>query len=68
MANAPSYHIDPHGAALSPTLNQEEVGRSRFCGVRDYYDRVDDYVTTSRFGKFFHLAGSGHVGFYLENP
>ncbi|CAJ0551132.1 Ff.00g110620.m01.CDS01 [Fusarium sp. VM40] len=39
---------------------EAEATRSRFCGVRDFLDNVDAYVTTSRLGYFFHLSGSGH--------
>ena len=64
MATTPSYQMHTHDV-LSPTLTEEDVGRSRFCGVRDFFDRVDEYITTSRFGKVFHLAGSGHVGIHV---
>jgi hypothetical protein len=40
---------------------EEEIGRSRFCGFRDFLDHLDGYITTSRFGHFFRLSGSGHV-------
>lgn len=48
-------HQDEHSFA------QEQVRRSRFCGFRDSFDYVDCYITTSRFGHFFRLSGSGHV-------
>ncbi|KAF4982034.1 hypothetical protein FZEAL_2284 [Fusarium zealandicum] len=59
MATTPPVHgmmSPPDGASV----NSDEVGRSRFCGVRDFLDNVDGYITTSRFGHFFHLSGSGH--------
>lgn len=42
--------------------------RSRFCGVRDFFDLVDNWVTTSRFGQVFHLAGTGHVSLGVTRP
>ncbi|KAG8675976.1 hypothetical protein FPOAC2_02058 [Fusarium poae] len=49
--------VPPHD---EQSFAQEEVGRSRFCGFRDFFDYLDIYITTSRFGHFFRLSGSGH--------
>lgn len=48
---------------VSPELTQlaNSVGRSRFCGFRDFADAVDNWITTSRFGRLFRLSGTGHV-------
>ncbi|CAM1510232.1 Fc.00g005670.m01.CDS01 [Cosmosporella sp. VM-42] len=59
MAATSLHHMDTQNP-VPPTLASEEVGVSRFCGVRDFFDQLDEYITMSRFGKFFHLAGSGH--------
>ncbi|SPJ71184.1 related to purine transporter azgA [Fusarium torulosum] len=59
MASSPP----PHGMMPShddSSVVEAAVGRSRFCGVRDFLDNVDAYITTSRLGYFFHLSGSGH--------
>ena len=44
-------------------IDQQEpaTSRSRFCGIRDFIDLADEYLSASRLGWFFHLAGSGHV-------
>lgn len=61
MTSTPVQQMSTHDA-FSPTLTTpEEEGRSRFCGVRDFFDRVDEYVTTSKLGYFFRLGGTGHV-------
>lgn len=46
------------------TISHDEpvVRRSRFCGLRDFLDLSDEWLSASRFGRLFHLAGSGHVG------
>ncbi|KAM3551177.1 hypothetical protein ARSEF4850_007999 [Beauveria asiatica] len=36
------------------------VRRSRFCGLRDFCDLADLWISASRFGHFFRLGGSGH--------
>ncbi|KAM0302700.1 hypothetical protein HYE67_009688 [Fusarium culmorum] len=54
----PVHGMMPHQNEHS--FAQEQVGRSRFCGFRDFFDYVDCYITTSRFGHFFRLSGSGH--------
>lgn len=41
--------------------------RSKFCGLRDFSDLADEWLSASRFGHFFHLAGSGHVGSFELN-
>lgn len=57
----------PGQPGITPMPNQEDVniaqhlGRSRYFGLRDFFDRVDHYVTTSAFGYFFTLSGTGHV-------
>lgn len=57
----------PGQQGVTPSPNQEDVGitqhlgRSRYFGLRDFVDRVDHYVTTSAFGYFFTLSGTGHV-------
>jgi hypothetical protein len=60
MASSPPAHgmMPSHDDS---SVVEAEVGRSRFCGVRDFLDIVDAYITTSRLGYFFHLSGSGHV-------
>ncbi|KAI1012405.1 hypothetical protein LB504_012803 [Fusarium proliferatum] len=56
----------PGQPGVTPMPNQEDVdisqhlGRSRYFGLRDFFDRVDHYVTTSAFGYFFTLSGTGH--------
>lgn len=48
----------------SPELSDgAENRRSRFCGFRDFFDAVDDWITTSRFGRLFKLSGTGHVSY-----
>ncbi len=48
--------------------------RSKLCGFRDFTDLADEWMSASRFGYFFHLSGSGHVGtplpsfFYIRLP
>jgi adenine/guanine/hypoxanthine permease len=57
----------PAQQGATPPPNQEDLdivqhlGRSRYFGCRDFLDRVDHYVTTSAFGYFFTLSGTGHV-------
>lgn len=60
MASSPPAHgmMPSHDDS---SVVEAEATRSRFCGVRDFLDNVDAYVTTSRLGYFFHLSGSGHV-------
>ncbi|KAI5458424.1 permease family-domain-containing protein [Mariannaea sp. PMI_226] len=43
----------------APSISEQNGERSRFFGVRDMLDRLDYNITTSRFGKFFNLRGSG---------
>ncbi|KAF5017893.1 hypothetical protein F66182_10151, partial [Fusarium sp. NRRL 66182] len=59
MASSPSANriMLPHDER---PVAADQVGRSRFCGVRDFLDGVDGYIATSRFGYNFHLSGSGH--------
>ncbi|KAJ2980629.1 hypothetical protein NQ176_g2524 [Zarea fungicola] len=40
--------------------HEPDARRSKFCGLRDFSDLVDEWLSASRFGHFFHLAGSGH--------
>ncbi|KAF4451888.1 MFS transporter, AGZA family, xanthine/uracil permease [Fusarium austroafricanum] len=42
------------------TVAEEQFGRSQFFGCRDFLDRVDHYITTSSFGYYFTLSGTGH--------
>lgn len=35
--------------------------QSKLCGFRDFVNVVDKFIATSRFGRLFHLSGSGHV-------
>lgn len=37
------------------------VGRSKFCGFRDFVDLVDKWLSGSYLGRLFRLADSGHV-------
>ncbi|KAH6994873.1 permease family-domain-containing protein [Ilyonectria destructans] len=61
MATTPLHQMDTHDAASSGSLTpSEEVHRSRFCGFRDFLDGINSTVTTSCFGHFFHLSGTGH--------
>ncbi|KAK7425394.1 hypothetical protein QQZ08_008073 [Neonectria magnoliae] len=62
MANTPSTpQMGTHGGMPSESLTtSDEAPRSRFCGFRDFLDITDATVTTSRFGRFFHLSGTGH--------
>lgn len=47
---------------FSPRLpSPPVVGRSRFCGFRDFADLMDNWLSTGLLGRLFHLAGSGHV-------
>ncbi|KPM43558.1 putative xanthine/uracil permease [Neonectria ditissima] len=46
--------------ASESLATSDETSRSRFCGFRDFLDVTDSTVTTSRFGRFFHLSGTGH--------
>ncbi|KAJ4263149.1 hypothetical protein NW762_006771 [Fusarium torreyae] len=59
MASSPPAHgmMPPHDER---PVAAEEIGRSRLCGVRDFLDNVDGYITTSRFGHYFRLSGSDH--------
>ncbi|KAJ4013827.1 hypothetical protein NW766_006068 [Fusarium irregulare] len=55
----------PPAHGMMPPLDErsvagEEISRSRFCGFRDFLDHLDGYITTSRFGHFFRLSGTGH--------
>ncbi|KAF7559854.1 hypothetical protein G7046_g4299 [Stylonectria norvegica] len=59
MASTEMHQMNSHGDAAA-SLTSEDPGRSRFCGLRDFLDRLDEYITTSRFGRVFHLSGSGH--------
>ncbi|KAJ4145621.1 hypothetical protein LMH87_004467 [Akanthomyces muscarius] len=34
--------------------------RSKFCGLRDFCDLADEWISASKFGHFFRLCGSGH--------
>lgn len=47
--------------------HEPDARRSKFCGLRDFSDLVDEWLSASRFGHFFHLAGSGHVGSFELN-
>ncbi|XWW96692.1 hypothetical protein V2A60_004669 [Cordyceps javanica] len=40
--------------------HESAARRSRFCGIRDFCDLADLWISASRFGHFFHLGGSGH--------
>ncbi|ATY58459.1 purine transporter [Cordyceps militaris] len=40
--------------------HEPSARRSRFCGLRDFCDLADLWISASRFGHFFHLGGSGH--------
>ncbi|KAG5662399.1 hypothetical protein KAF25_004817 [Fusarium avenaceum] len=59
MASSPPAHgmMPSHDDS---SVVEAEATRSRFCGVRDFLDNLDAYITTSRLGYFFHLSGSGH--------
>ncbi|RKK98941.1 hypothetical protein BFJ68_g13391 [Fusarium oxysporum] len=63
----------PEQQGVAPTPNQEDVdivqhlGRSRYFGFRDFLDRVDHYVTTSAFGYFFTLSGTGHAALLAQS-
>ncbi|KAH7242381.1 permease family-domain-containing protein [Fusarium tricinctum] len=59
MASSPPAHVMMPSHDDSSVV-EAEATRSRFCGVRDFLDNVDAYLTTSRLGYFFHLSGSGH--------
>ncbi|UKZ94270.1 uncharacterized protein TrAFT101_009148 [Trichoderma asperellum] len=37
------------------------VGRSKFCGFRDFADLVDKWLSGSCLGRLFRLADSGHA-------
>lgn len=61
-----STMTSPPAHGMMPPLDErsvagEEISRSRFCGFRDFLDHLDGYITTSRFGHFFRLSGTGHV-------
>ncbi|KAF4980625.1 hypothetical protein FDECE_17841 [Fusarium decemcellulare] len=58
-ATPPPVHGMMPGYDQSSVASQEG-SRSRFCGVRNFLDSVDRFITTSRFGRIFHLSGSGH--------
>ncbi|KAK4082178.1 uncharacterized protein Triagg1_1990 [Trichoderma aggressivum f. europaeum] len=46
---------------FSPRLpSAPVVGRSRFCGFRDFADLMDNWLSTGLLGRLFRLAGSGH--------
>jgi hypothetical protein len=52
-----SEATDPR--VLSPRLpSAPVVGRSRFCGFRDFADLVDKWLSTGLFGQLFRLADS----------
>lgn len=53
--------IEPREASPELAQSGSGVGRSRYCGFRDFADATDEWITTSRFGKLFRLSGSGHV-------
>ncbi|UKZ83726.1 hypothetical protein TrVFT333_011535 [Trichoderma virens FT-333] len=54
-----SEATDPR--VLSPRLpSAPVVGRSRFCGFRDFADLVDKWLSTGLFGQLFRLVDSGH--------
>ncbi|RSL57149.1 hypothetical protein CEP54_008424 [Fusarium duplospermum] len=55
MASSPP----PHGM-MDANRDQGAPSTSRFCGARNLLNKVDGYITSSRLGYFFHLAGSGH--------
>ncbi|KIL90531.1 mfs agza xanthine uracil permease [Fusarium avenaceum] len=59
MASSPPAHgmMPSHDDS---SVVEAEATRSRFCGVRDFLNNLDAYITTSRLGYFFHLSGSGH--------
>ncbi|KAF5673470.1 MFS AGZA xanthine uracil permease [Fusarium heterosporum] len=57
-SSPPAHDMMPSHDERSVVGN--EVSRSRFFGIRDFLDNVDGYITTSRFGHWFHLSGSGH--------
>lgn len=42
-------------------LQEPATRRSQFCGLRDFIDLTDEYLSASRLGWMFHLSGSGHV-------
>jgi hypothetical protein len=37
-------------------------------GFRKTLASLDRWITTSRFGRFFHLSGSGHVSLMITTP
>ncbi|RSL77206.1 hypothetical protein CEP51_009279 [Fusarium floridanum] len=49
----------PHGM-MDANRDQGAPSTSRFCGVRNFLNKVDGYISSSRLGYFFHLSGSGH--------
>jgi hypothetical protein len=52
--------LDPR--LSSPRLpSAPPVGRSKFCGFRDFADLVDKWLSGSCLGRLFRLAESGHV-------
>jgi hypothetical protein len=40
---------------------EEAQGRFTLFGFRDFANSVDQWITTSRFGRIFRLSGTGHV-------
>lgn len=52
--------LDPR--LSSPRLpSAPPVGRSKYCGFRDFADLVDKWLSGSCLGRLFRLADSGHV-------
>ena len=58
--SAMAQHADDQQSTAA-SLPPGPTGRSRFFGIRDFFDFVDTRITMSRVGRLFHLAGSGHV-------
>ncbi|GJN81187.1 nucleoside transporter [Purpureocillium lilacinum] len=54
-----AQHADDQQSTAA-SLPPGPTGRSRFFGIRDFFDFVDTRITMSRVGRLFHLAGSGH--------
>ncbi|KAK5995875.1 Putative xanthine/uracil permease [Cladobotryum mycophilum] len=62
MASPTMLHQESQDTKEEPRLpTPNRIGRSRFCGFRDFADYVNKWLTTSRFGWLFHLEGSGHL-------
>ncbi|KAF7538891.1 hypothetical protein G7Z17_g12544 [Cylindrodendrum hubeiense] len=61
MTTTPPQQMDARGTMASGSITpSQETRRSRFCGFRDFLDVTNSTITTSRFGRFFHLSGTGH--------